>query len=243
VLILFLFLPLFVEAQQDSASRDTLILDKFFHFVGKQIKKTAKKYKLDTAQNHQLAQMTPKQRIKLGIETSYLGTGEQDFFETSFIYPALTFSYYRHNLSLGPKFIWNDIDDLQFDKPGLQFTYQVNPFKEHRFLNFYFQYNWGFSRDKRKYIATEGIGTTQIVTAASRTTTNIENIFGYGIRLNIYKGLYIIQNLGIGIAWYKIYYRYAAREITSGYNTMTERTNLFMAGLGYRFNIKKKTSP
>jgi hypothetical protein len=38
-LFIFLFSPLFLIAQKDSSICDTLILDKFFHFAGRQIKK------------------------------------------------------------------------------------------------------------------------------------------------------------------------------------------------------------
>lgn len=40
ILFLFLFIPLVVFSQQDSSRHDTLILDKFFNFIGRRVAKT-----------------------------------------------------------------------------------------------------------------------------------------------------------------------------------------------------------
>jgi hypothetical protein len=235
-LLLMALLPLLAAAQTDTAGRQPQVLDPIFHGIAKCAKNSAKKIHIDTAQQSKYLQ----QKITVGLEFSFLATGGEYFLREWYLLPSLTFSYKRNYFSLGPKFYKTDTYEVDFRHPELQFVYQVNPFKEHRFLNFYFQYSWAFNKNKYNFTTHETNGSVIIEIPASRAWTKIDNIIGYGIRFNFYKGLYLYQSLGLGIAWTKNFYRYDSDHFYSGANTQIELTKLFMAGLGYRFGLKAK---
>ncbi|NTW32378.1 MAG: hypothetical protein HGB12_07105 [Bacteroidetes bacterium] len=228
ILFLFLFLPFVVKAQQNASRHDTLILDKFFNLVGKGIKKTYEKIQKDTI----------KQNSKLGFSFAYLTYSNNDFFGEEYYIPSITFNYRKSCFSLGPILYPDGNKITDFSYPGIQFIYQINPFKEHKFLNFYFQYSLGYYREKNDwtYKDLDWPDTNYIDVREHDLNISIDNMIGYGIKLKICKGLYIYQNFSMGIVWQNRKYKSEfPNKIRSGNNTDTERANLFIAGLGYRF--------
>jgi hypothetical protein len=235
ILLLCFYSPLFVFSQSDSTKSDTLILDKFFHFVGRQIKKGCEENPKDVVQQNQDTSNNLRHKLKFGFSISYLGTWERGYLDHEYLVPALTLNFKKSTFSLGPKFELYGFGDLNIDNPGILFSYKIDPFKEHRFFDFYIQYTQGFSRNKHSYIEYLRDDTTIIKVPTECTSTYVENIIGYGIKLNIFKGLYFYQSSGIGIEWNKDKYIYGSPKIYSKIATFTNLTSHMMAGVGYRF--------
>ncbi len=228
ILFFILILPLIVLAQKDTTRHDTLILDKVFHSVGKGIKKTFEFEPDDTI----------KQKLKLGVSVSYLlyinGTNSGN----EFLIPSFTIYYKRSCFSLGPRLFVDGGAVFNIHDPAFQFTYQINPFQEHKFFNFYFQYSFGFTREKDDwtYLALNSPDTNYINVNAHEMDVTIENMIGYGIKLSIYKGLFIYQNFGYGIIWERSKYKYEYPNFTNVWHyTDHEGAISFIAGIGYKF--------
>jgi len=79
-LILFLFLPFFVPAQTEPTRHDTLILDQFFNFVGRQIKKTFKKSPADSIRIAELSNIRKQlNNFSIGFAVQHSSNFNKDY--------------------------------------------------------------------------------------------------------------------------------------------------------------------
>lgn len=219
IFFLFLFVPLQMFSQTGSPQSDTLILDKFFNFVGRQVKKSFAKNEGASTHNFD-------QTCKLGISNVSM---RPFLHNIEYYFVGISLHYKRSTFTIGPKFEALKFNEILFKNPGFEACYQINPLRNHRGLNLFFQYYFGFDRWKDQW--------NQFVGDSIISGTYIKTIFdhclGYGLKLNIIRGFFIQQSFGFGISKVKEWFITPTKERHK--QTEGKWTQQLRLGVGYKF--------
>ncbi|MFH0895675.1 MAG: hypothetical protein V2A54_14660 [Bacteroidota bacterium] len=228
--ILLFFLPLISIAQDSKPKHDTLILDRFFQFVGKQCKKVFAIKPIDSSKLY-------PNRLRPGFSLSYMSVVSKYYYlYDAFFIPSLTFNYKRSSFAAGLRFYSYHYNSNETGDHVLHLSYKLNPSRERRFLNFFLFYDVGYYNTKRvsSYPIYSGPSAGSSI-LMHYTYKYLDNHIGYGIKLSFSKYFYLFQFSGLG--FYRERTRYTSLIIPSNIHniTNTELTGNFSLGLGFRF--------
>ncbi len=180
------------------------------------------------------------------------------------IYPSIVLSKGKHSLFLGPSFIYGIPYRLYAPTYGVQAGYMFYPNGHHKRFNLFFEYDFNYTKAKFEfnyYTSSQSRIKKRIIDLIS-----IDSYVGFGFRANIFKGLYLKTNVGVGLIFYsenvtnefyngEIYksniqpsihagnfypYNYATQYFAPYYNYDKQFIGLFKFGLGYDFYLKRK---
>jgi hypothetical protein len=182
-------------------------------------------------------------RVYVGVD---LACVRPDVFKKDGFFPSLTVSSGKHVVFAGPSLVYYD----QYHPRGLwgaQAGYRLFPNKHYKRFNLFFEYNVNFVKGKLidnyrsfGWFNTESIRTINLVA--------LDNYFGFGFRINLFKNLYLSSNIGFDLGFYKEEYSYeypnGAKWGSSGHlrlRNLSDRNKIFKIGIGYDlFRLKKK---
>lgn len=150
-----------------------------------------------------------------------------------------TYRINKHQLEFGPKLFMSDRN--YYDRlVGTEFNYRYYPNSAHNRFNLFFLANFDYINlykvsDYEGYIYETG----QFVPVNKKTNEHnfILNL-GYGFHANLFKGLYIGNNIGAGFALER--FKVVRNSVEPTINGTSRYTNfdlsfLFTISLGYRF--------
>lgn len=180
------------------------------------------------------------------------------------IYPSIVLSKGKHSLFFGPSFIYGIPYRMYAPIYGLQAGYLFYPNGHHKRLNLFFEYDFNYTKAKFEfnYYSSSPSGLKK----RNITLTSIDSYVGFGFRANIFKGLYLKTNVGVGLIFYSenvtnefyngnIYksnlqpevhvgnfypFNYSNQYFAPYYSYNKQFIGLFKIGVGYDFSLKRK---
>lgn len=180
------------------------------------------------------------------------------------IYPSIVLSKGKHSLFFGPSFIYGIPYRLYAPIYGVQAGYMFYPNGHHKRFNLFFEYDFNYTKAKFEfnYYSSSPSGLKKRII----DLISIDSYVGFGFRANLFKGLYLKTNVGVGLIFYsenvidefndgKIYksdfdptiyggnfypYNFTNQYYYPYYSYSKKFVGLFKIGLGYDFSLKRK---
>jgi len=141
----------------------------------------------------------------------------------SYLLAGLSMHYQRHTLITG----------LGHNTAFI--TYRVNPFHEYKILNVYLQFHTQFSTGKELRDVKLYKDYNAIYSYADVKDRNLYNIIGYGLKLQLFKGLHLSQAVGLGFCRVKRSYLFHHPDLYYKPPVVWNLSSFFQLGLGYTF--------
>ncbi|HET6245074.1 MAG: hypothetical protein H0V01_10430 [Bacteroidetes bacterium] len=149
---------------------------------------------------------------KIGFEVATIASGTGFFFT-----PITAYNINKHSISIGPKL---PLESRVGDSFGLICGYKFYPNGRQNKVNFHFSFNSQFLREVR------------LLRMGDERKVFLENTFGYGFELKLFKELYLTNEVGGGIM-----YRWIKYEDNQNY-LEKYTTGIITLGIRKRFKIK-----
>lgn len=167
-------------------------------------------------------------KFNYGITLSSSSAGPQ------YLNPGFEINRKQHSLIIGPS-VESDWSSPRLG--GAHITYQFNPFPEHKRVNFYFFVNTMYSQKNyrltsHQYYPSSGFASYD----GKMNISNLSSSIGYGVKINLFKGLYINSSVGIGTGWSNVKYKYDNAGSTQTGFKRFDGLLFYQLGLGYSFN-------